>query len=90
MIMNVSKFAETYGPYDDLRWVVEFRYTAGGGGSYWEAICAFNSRRIALNYARQCSPAVLAEPTHRVRERDDDGNWSVIVSDYDRKAAPVK
>lgn len=65
--------------YRELKWVVECRRPPNPS-TWWESICAFNSDRVALEYAKKCStPARLIEGwRYRVVTRK--GNeWRVVT-----------
>lgn len=92
--MSLAKAVAAYTRYDELKWMVEVRVTGGGGGSWWEPICAYNSEVVAKDYARACrtSPNNVPKMDYRVTERttDEDGNafWKVVDTGVRLRVAP--
>jgi len=78
---SIRNLVEAYAVYDELRWTVEVRETKSKAGKlrWWEPpIACFNSREVALDYARRNGEAAADNGMgleYRVRERGDDGNW---------------
>jgi hypothetical protein len=81
--MSIQKLVDAYRPYDELRWAVEVVAAGGGGVFWWEPIAAFNSREVAVDYAKRSREAADDNDmnlVYRVRERGDDDSWVVVGS----------